>query len=268
MQAVGNQYKDTQAMSDNLDKELTDWINTKPTVDVSKAFDRERNKTTVPMAALRGLASGVSSGLWPNIAAAGETAFGTMGDFSKSKAESEAAQEKAWQDQPGAYGTAYTGGTVAGLAMGPGIVAKAGTLAAKGIAKAAPLIEKGLVKVAETAGVPGARTAMDLSQGLAEGAAQATQAAKDAGQFDKISQFLNQSRNVKGVPLGAIKDMPVRGTQLGTAAVNAWDSSNAERIGGGFAEGGEVVIDEDEKRRQAMAMQSTVQGRQQTNTDY
>lgn len=263
MQAVGNQYKDTQAMSDNLDKELTEWINTKPTVDVSKTYDRERNKTTVPMAVLRGLASGVSSGLWPNIAAAGETAFGTMGDFSKAKSESEAAQEKAWQDQPGAYGTGYTGGTVAGLAMGPGIVAKAGTLAAKGITKAAPVVEA-VAELAAPRGTKIARAAADLSKGVVEGA---TQAAKESGHFDKISQFLDKSRTMKGIPIGATKDMPVRAGQIGSAAVSGFDSSNAERMGEGYAEGGLVEVDSDEKRRQAMAMQATPQGRAQTNSD-
>lgn len=249
-------------MSDNIEdlqKQFDSLRAEKETLNVSKQFDKKNAETSMPASMLRGALSGLTAGTWPYIAGAVTTGGGLLGDISKSIAESEAAQEKAWQDNPVAYVIGYGGGFVPSLvAAGPKVALAAGKGIATAGKAAAPFLEKAFVEGAEQALPVGGKKAAEFATGVASGM---KNAAAESGVFDRITGYLAGRPNIKGVPVGnpgaRVSYLP----QSGVAGYNAAVSSDAERIGG------DSYATESDKRVEAMRRLSTPEGRAQTNTD-
>lgn len=207
-----------------MSDDLNSWLNSGSThideykTNKEKRLGKSDEITSAPTAAVRGALSGATMGTWPAIAGGLTTGFGLLGDYDKSKAESQAAQDKAWEERPGWYGTGYGAGTVGSLVAGPGLLGR-GAMAAGRIAE--PIAVKAIPSVlnAAEAAMPGSRALGELGQGFGEGV---HAAAKEAGLFDKLGNYLAGSASVKGIPLGSRAGTPARlgmvGTELYTGA--------------------------------------------------
>lgn len=144
---------------DELDKQFEASINSKP----ETAQQKKDNIGVIPktptqsMAVPLGLMSGALSSFAPQVVGALSTGFGLAGDYAKARDAHAERNQAAWDAHPGTYGAAYTTGAL-------------GSAAATG--GAAPVLKGmfGAAKAAKAAGIPAMRATLNIMGELGKGA--------------------------------------------------------------------------------------------------